>query len=364
MLTRFEAQGFKLLRDVAVDLSPLTMLVGANGSGKTTVLDGIDLLLSNAQSAARNGGYWPPGRPLGDRNIAELLSRPDCKRLSLVLQRHMGVAPTIRLELAASARATDSATPNQSIQPEMKAWPSHARLKLDTQRLAEQSIAATGRASLAADGSGLATVLQDVAGRRDGVIDAIESDLTSLVPDFRRVYTDPVEMTWEETDWLEVEGRRFPRVTKRTGGGFRLELAFDRIGRVPATQVSEGTLLALGLITALRVDAPDLILIDDAERALHPLAQQALVHLLHDAIERSEERLQIIATTHSPDLIDACKPEEVRVFGRKPNGSAAIRALTEHPEAQKWLGLLRVGEFWSTVGEDWVGQSAAEESGA
>lgn len=371
MLTRFEAQGFKLLRDVAVDLSPLTVLVGANGSGKTTVLDGIDWVLSDSRP-----GVQPTDESsadsLGSRRLGDQFSRPAGDRLRLSLLTSDRPAMLLKRTRRDASRG-EQARPSDERparfapvppRPEVSSHASHLRLQLDTQRLAEPSMAATGRAKLAADGMGLATVLQDVASLRDGTIDAIEADLTSLVPDFRRVHTSPVELTWDETDWLEVEGRRFPRVTRRSGGGFRLELAFDHVGRIPAAEVSEGTLLALGLITALRVDVPDLILLDDAERALHPLAQQGLVQLLHDAIARSEGRLQIIATTHSPYLVDACKPEEVRVFRRKPDGSAAVRALTEHPEAAKWRELLETGEFWSSVGEGWVAEVEAASEAA
>lgn len=356
MLTRFEARGFKLLRDVAVDLSPLTVLVGANGTGKTTLLDGIDWLLSIARQGAASN-EWPPADALAGRSLAELLSRPDADRLGLTLARTD--APPLTLELSrqeSSARKAADALSRRVEHPELTGLPSHVRLQLDTQRLAKPSAAATGRLPLAPDGSGLATVLHDVAGRRDGTIDAIESDLARLVPDFRRVHTESIELTWTETEMLQVEGHFLPRQIKRSGGGYRVELAFNTIGRIPAAHVSEGTLLALGLITALRVDAPNVILIDDTERALHPLAQQGLVHLLRDAIERSNGSLQVIATTHSPYLIDACEPGEVCAFGRKADGTAAVLALTEHPEAKKWLELLEPGEFWTSVGEEWVGE--------
>lgn len=363
MLTRFEARGFKLLRDVVVDLSPLTVLVGANGTGKTTLLDGIDWLLSIAHQAK---GALPPADALGGRSAAELFSRPDADRLSLTLARSDSTTLTLELERQElSAMKVAQAISRMLGHTELNALPSHVRLRFETQRLAKTSAAATGRPRLAPDGGDLPTVLHDVASRRDGTIEAIESDLARLVPDFRRVHTEAAELTWYETDMLEVDGRRLPRQIKRIGGGYRLELAFNAIGRIPAAHVSEGTLLALGLVTALRVDAPNLLLIDDAERALHPLAQQTLVKLLHDAIERSSGSLQVIATTHSPDLIDACQPDEVRVFGRKTDGSAAIRMLTEYPEAAKWLSLLRVGEFWSSIGEDWVGKpETAAEPGA
>ncbi|WP_437907171.1 AAA family ATPase [Sorangium sp. So ce327] len=44
MITRFEIDGFKSLRDFAVDLEPLTVFVGPNGAGKSNLLEAIGLL--------------------------------------------------------------------------------------------------------------------------------------------------------------------------------------------------------------------------------------------------------------------------------------------------------------------------------
>lgn len=44
MITRFEVDGFKSLRDFAVDLDPLTVFIGPNGAGKSNLLEAIGLL--------------------------------------------------------------------------------------------------------------------------------------------------------------------------------------------------------------------------------------------------------------------------------------------------------------------------------
>src|SRR5580692_8474453 len=42
-------QGFRRLNDVRLSLSPLSVMIGANGTGKTSVLDVLSLLASSAQ---------------------------------------------------------------------------------------------------------------------------------------------------------------------------------------------------------------------------------------------------------------------------------------------------------------------------
>ncbi|MBC5764948.1 AAA family ATPase [Ramlibacter albus] len=74
--------------------------------------------------------------------------------------------------------------------------------------------------------------------------------------------------------------------------------------RFPAQNMSDGTLRALGILTALfqgnRDFSPLLIGIEEPETALHPSASAAL----REALTRASERTQVVVTSHSPDLLD------------------------------------------------------------
>ncbi len=73
--------------------------------------------------------------------------------------------------------------------------------------------------------------------------------------------------------------------------------------RFPAINMSDGTLRALAVLTALLQgdgDAPSLIGIEEPEIALHPAA----AGVLWDALLDGEDRAQVLVTTHSPDLLD------------------------------------------------------------
>ena len=51
MKTTFEkihVGGFRRLQDISIDLNPLNVMIGANGSGKTSVLDVFSLLAASA----------------------------------------------------------------------------------------------------------------------------------------------------------------------------------------------------------------------------------------------------------------------------------------------------------------------------
>nr|VFK28371.1 MAG: Predicted ATPase [Candidatus Kentron sp. MB] len=74
--------------------------------------------------------------------------------------------------------------------------------------------------------------------------------------------------------------------------------------RFHAQNISDGTLRALGILTALfqgnQDHAPSLIGIEEPETALHPGASDAL----REALQRASEKAQVIVTTHSPELLD------------------------------------------------------------
>jgi predicted ATPase len=96
---------------------------------------------------------------------------------------------------------------------------------------------------------------------------------------------------------------------KQIGPLETLEFRQDMAGsqhpwRFPAQNMSDGTLRALGVLTALFQSnsdhAPLLVGIEEPETALHPAASAAL----REALSRASQQTQVIVTSHSPDLLD------------------------------------------------------------
>ena len=140
------------------------------------------------------------------------------------------------------------------------------------------------------------------------------------------------------------------------------ELVFDVSGRkgISASMMSGGTLLALGILALLHSPArPRILLLDDIDHGLHPRAQWDLLKQLRALLERFPD-LQIVATSHSPDLVDELAPEEVVVMALREDGTTAARPLTDCPR-EDMLGVLKAGQLWSAVGEDWVKDMAPAE---
>lgn len=138
------------------------------------------------------------------------------------------------------------------------------------------------------------------------------------------------------------------------------ELIFDmQAGEgIPAYAVSEGTLLTLALISVLvGPSPPTLVLIDNLERGLHPKALGDLVAQIR-SLQKQNPDLQIVATSHSPYLLDYLEADEILLTSLNEDGYSSVKALSDHPDYDRWKDVMAPGEFWSTVGESWVVQKS------
>lgn len=116
---------------------------------------------------------------------------------------------------------------------------------------------------------------------------------------------------------------------------------------IPATRLSDGTLRYLCLLAILCHPAPpQVVCIEEPEIGLHPDIIPTVVELMKEA----SQRCQLIVTTHSEVLVDSLTdvPESVLVSEKK-NGATTLTRLASEPLA-KWLENYRLGQLW-TMGE-------------
>jgi predicted ATPase len=114
---------------------------------------------------------------------------------------------------------------------------------------------------------------------------------------------------------------------------------------IPASRLSDGTLRWLSLLTILlHPSPPPLVCIEEPELGLHPDMIQPLAKLLLSA----SERMQLVVTTHSGDLIDEMSgiPSAVIVC-EKHSGSSVLKRL-DPERLSEWLERYRLGQLWRT----------------
>lgn len=130
-----------------------------------------------------------------------------------------------------------------------------------------------------------------------------------------------------------------------TQGGY-VEIFFQESNfnaPIPAKRLSDGTLRYLSLLAILlHPNPPPLICIEEPELGLHPDILPSLIELLKEAAQKT----QIIITTHSADLIDDLTdmPEAVLVFD-KVQGSTTVNRLDKN-ELSEWLTKYKLGQLW------------------
>ena len=139
-----------------------------------------------------------------------------------------------------------------------------------------------GGAGLRPDGRNAASVLREIQRRSPEDWTRIRELLESVVP-----------------GTVDVRPRKH-------GNKLTLEFTQNRAGVEPvkfeAFNMSDGTLRVLGLITAVfQRPAPSLLVIEEPEASVHAGALGSILDVLHLA----SRSMQVVVTTHSPDILDA-----------------------------------------------------------
>lgn len=177
---------------------------------------------------------------------------------------------------------------------------------------------AHGRSDMLSDGGeNLALVLSKIRSR-------VKNE---LIESLRRLFEGIEDIH------LTVDGGNVLLFLEETGGR-----------EIPATRLSDGTLRYLSLLAILlHPDPPPLVAIEEPELGLHP---DVMPHIA-DLLVRASSRSQLIVTTHSRLLVDALtdRPSAVVVCA-KENGESRFERLDKTALAA-WLDRYSLGNLWS-----------------
>ncbi len=366
MIQSIHIRNFRNIRSADIDLERLTVFVGANAVGKSSVLEAVQHCIL----ASKNG---PKEYFVDELHCDWLYTRGGRRELRLHCNADYGTfgfsadvlgANPINFEppeVFGTGQWTFSALNDTGYDMMRRVYDhvcspreSMVFLKLDPSKLAQESYSDAVTPIIEPDGTGLPSVLAFLKLTDDHAFTRIQEALRELVPQIRRIGIRRLPIRKEETEIIRVDEQALPRRTVRNYPGEALFFDFCNAENIPARAVSEGTLLLLGLLTLLHgKNQPNVILMDDIERGLHPLAQRKLLSVLSCLMD-CYPKLQVLATSHSPYLLDGLRPEQVRCMTTDPEGYAVVNKLGDHPEFAKWQDEMAPGEMWSMFGEKWM----------
>ncbi|MFN7501694.1 MAG: AAA family ATPase [Dolichospermum sp.] len=370
---RITIEGYRRLFNVQVDMRdrPLTVMIGANGVGKTSLLEIFSLLAASANAQLANKISELGG-------LADIVTRDIANSIAISLSMSVpGYAPLdYQLEVVLKGLtyeiALETLTENNPLVlepfkhinslgldvkyfnfedqkllrpnwdhnpletslaqvPKMYQEPENLRKRLASctfygalnvapkspVRL-PQSMRPTSLPG--ANGEDLVSCLYYLRETDPERFEIIEDTLTAAFPDFERLGFPPVAagtitMTWKDKNFSKP---------------------------IYMHQLSEGTLRFIWLITLLQSPGLTAVtLIDEPEVSLHP----ELLRLLADMMREASQKTQLIVATHSDRLIRFLNPEEVLVCDAE-DGLTTMR-WGDSFNLEHWLEEYSLDQVWA-----------------
>jgi len=268
MIRHVRFENFRSLREVELELEPFTVLVGANASGKSNVFAAL-------QGAYSERDRWRNNSSLTIRVYGTLVN-----------------GGVWSVDMPPGVTSIDGRGP-AIVQV----------LQLDLRQLRQPNTLAEERL-LSPSGFGLANAFATLSRSAQ---DLVSKRFCALVPMFADVATRPsgngvhrivFQDRWNSGQWYEPD------------------------------QVSDGSMLMLAyLLLPHQTPAPDVIAVEEPERGLHPYLMGQLVEVLRKLSQGDggQPQIQVLLATHSAELLEHVRPEEVRFLSRsKDTGETVV----------------------------------------
>ncbi len=361
MLDGIIIEGFKSIACASVNLRPLNVLIGANGSGKSNFIGAFSFLhtLSQGQLQSYVGQAGGADRILHfgskvtlkleiqvslDRNRAGYsvaLSRDKSDGLYLTMCGYHPPSDDGDEQVHLSERE-GYLLPPEHIREHIGNWQLYHFHDTSSTSPMKKTADVNDNRYLRPDGSNLAAFLYYLREKHDRSYRLIRRTVQLVAPFFEDFLLEPQALN---EDKIRLEWRH--RGT---------DAYFD------ASSFSDGSLRFVALTTLLLQPVslrPSLILLDEPELGLHPYGIAMLASLLKQASAET----QIALATQSPLLLDHFQPGDVLVADRVC-GATEVRRLDEQ-DLKNWLKDYSLGQLWEKnelngrpaveKGSDWDG---------
>lgn len=374
-VSKLRVRNFKAIIDSGpVRLSPLTVFIGNNGSGKSSLIEALGLFKRLAaedvdEALAEFRGLAHVRHKQAEQRIEAAKGKGkilDAKAHQLCLEvsgsLSVGATGTKRRSpqrysadvcIAATARGNGVIVATHSVKvgasapkrgvngPAAQHVQSALRglctswqfLDLEPRRMREprDRRLTKRRVLLFPSGSNLAEYLLEM---REGYGEEGRAAFDGLLDAMRQVLPYASDLQPVERDFLER--KVFLELTEGTG---------ERGFKVPGWLLSTGTLRIAALLAVLRhPEPPPLVCIEEIENGLDPRTIQLLVSEIQYAVER--RGIQVVVTTHSPYFLDLVPLDTVVFVERGEKGPSFTRP-ADNAELRGWAEKFSPGQLYT-----------------
>jgi len=370
-LSSVRIKNFKAIRDSGLlRLDPLTVFIGNNGSGKSSIIEALEMVKRLAANDLDSAMSWfrgfehvhykglkrlhesAPGATRITKGPISVSLRGHHKRKGFRAMTEIGLRDDndvyLRREKVVRAGFNTTRRDDTAIKQVRGQEPSSKAIEPDTSILradlsdvldewqfvrlnpaamgAPRSIKRSGaRVRLSPDGANVAEYLLEFAGKKwtnefQGLFEAL-----SFVLPYAKNFKVELLSELERQAYLQIAEAEF---------------------NVPGWMLSTGTLRIAALLALFRhPSAPKVLFIEELENGLDPRTIGLIVEEIRTAVISGEQ--QVIVTTHSPYLLDLFPLESI-VMVERVDGAPTFWRPNDDADIRKWKDKFAPGRMYMT----------------
>jgi len=314
MITQLNIRGFKSLADVDVELGQVNVFIGANGSGKSNLLESLGLCQSFTQSRMKSGE-----RSVLQRNLFSSF-------------RNMNISDKINVTIFKENTAfTFPFTGHDHIVCHLnentgfdddedyifKSIRDYAIFSPDTPFLRGITPDITQRIPLGLAGGRLAEAVEDLLDNEKKRFGTLELDELFELLD----WVEEIAIVPPSRDLVAADVPTLRSIIRFTDRWMRKDQ-----NQFSAYEASEGALYVLFvLVLAMHPESPKIFAIDNFDHAMHPRLARATTRIFSRELLKTDR--QALLTTHNPLVLDGLNlsDDRIRLFAVERNSYGATK---------------------------------------